>query len=253
MPTEKTTSTKKSTRKSAPKKTAAKKKAPAKARKTAVKEAKAKEKPAATKKSAAKEKKVEAPATTTAADTSSPAAQARERAKHKSQAEKDALMAKHLEEKDAVTAKLNEKIRGLIRLAKEQTYLTYKDINEALPESVNKPDEIENVISILENLEVNILDQSEVENYKQRLEQHEEEQDYCSRSRNHAGAGKVYWRAKVAWSRSTGSSRKTCTQAPPASRRRPAPSGSASDERRPAASSFSRREKACLTSGKYMK
>ena len=43
--------------------------------------------------------------------------------------------------------KLNERIRNLIRLSKEQSFLTYKDINQALPDSVNNPDEIENVIS----------------------------------------------------------------------------------------------------------
>ena len=31
---------------------------------------------------------------------------------------------------------INEKIRQLIRLSKEQGYLTFDDINEALPESV---------------------------------------------------------------------------------------------------------------------
>jgi RNA polymerase primary sigma factor len=31
---------------------------------------------------------------------------------------------------------INEKIRQLIRLSKEQGYLTFDDINEALPESI---------------------------------------------------------------------------------------------------------------------
>ncbi|MDG1667564.1 MAG: RNA polymerase sigma factor region1.1 domain-containing protein, partial [Opitutae bacterium] len=43
-----------------------------------------------------------------------------------------------------------------MRLSKEQSFLTYKDINKALPDSVNNPDEIENIISILQNLEVEI-------------------------------------------------------------------------------------------------
>jgi len=72
--------------------------------------------------------------------------------------------------------KLNEKIRQLIRLAKEQGYLTVQDINKSLPDSVNNPEEIENVISILENLEIDILDAEEVENYKARMEESEEEQ-----------------------------------------------------------------------------
>ena len=72
--------------------------------------------------------------------------------------------------------KLNERIRTLIRLSKEQSFLTYKDINKALPDSVNNPDEIENIISILQNLEVEILDDSEVEAYKARQEETEEKE-----------------------------------------------------------------------------
>jgi len=72
--------------------------------------------------------------------------------------------------------KLNERIRNLIRLSKEQGFLTYKDINKALPDSVNNPDEIENVISILQNLEVEILDDTEVEAYKARQEETEEKE-----------------------------------------------------------------------------
>jgi RNA polymerase primary sigma factor len=72
--------------------------------------------------------------------------------------------------------KLNERIRNLIRLSKEQGFLTYKDINKALPDNVNNPDEIENVISILQNLEVEILDDNEVEAYKARIEETEEKE-----------------------------------------------------------------------------
>ena len=72
--------------------------------------------------------------------------------------------------------KLNERIRNLIRLSKEQSFLTYKDINEALPDSVSNPDEIENIISILQNLEVEILDDTEVEAFKARQEETEEKE-----------------------------------------------------------------------------
>ncbi len=72
--------------------------------------------------------------------------------------------------------KLNERIRTLIRLSKEQGFLTYKDINKALPDSVNNPEEIENVISILQNLEVEILDDNEVEAFKARQEETEEKE-----------------------------------------------------------------------------
>jgi len=79
-------------------------------------------------------------------------------------------------------AGINEKIRYLIRLSKEQGYLTFDDINDALPESVDNPEDIENVISILQNLEIDILDPDEVDSYKQRQEEAEEEE---SRSSQH--------------------------------------------------------------------
>src|SRR5664280_332339 len=82
----------------------------------------------------------------------------------------------------AGSSNINEKIRYLIRLSKEQGYLTFDDINEALPESVDNPEDIENVISILQNLEIDILDPEEVDSYKQRQEEAEEEE---SRSSQH--------------------------------------------------------------------
>jgi RNA polymerase primary sigma factor len=64
--------------------------------------------------------------------------------------------------------KLNERIRELIHLSKEQGYLTYKDIGNSLPDKFNNPEEIDNVISILENLEIDIIDTNEVEAYKEK-------------------------------------------------------------------------------------
>jgi len=69
---------------------------------------------------------------------------------------------------------INEKIGGLIRLAKEQGFLTYKDINKALPGDVESAEEIENVITILENLEIDIIESDDVELYKQRIEESSE-------------------------------------------------------------------------------
>jgi RNA polymerase primary sigma factor len=80
------------------------------------------------------------------------------------------------EKKESADTDINEKIRLLIRQSKEQGFLTFANINEALPETIDSPDEIENVISILENLEVDIIDSEEVETYKQRLEESEEEE-----------------------------------------------------------------------------
>jgi len=77
---------------------------------------------------------------------------------------------------------INEKIRQLIRLSKEQGYLTFDDINEALPESVENQEEIDNVLSILQNLEIEILEPDQVEDYKQRQEEAEEEESRTSQN-----------------------------------------------------------------------
>ena len=71
---------------------------------------------------------------------------------------------------------INEKIRQLIRHSKVQGFLTFSDINEALPDTIDSPEEIENVISILENLDIDIIDSNEIETYKKRLEEEEEEE-----------------------------------------------------------------------------
>ena len=65
---------------------------------------------------------------------------------------------------------LNERIRRLISQGRSQGYLTYKNLNEGLPESLNNPEDIDNVIQILANLEIEILDNEEVERFKERQE-----------------------------------------------------------------------------------
>ncbi len=117
-----------------------------------------------------------------AAVVSKPPAPAPEPTKHSAPLAAIADAAKELKGKalESLTGDLNEKIRFLIRLSKEQGYLTYADINEALPESVDNPEDIENVISILQNLEIDILDPEEVEGYKARQEEAEEEESRTS-------------------------------------------------------------------------
>jgi RNA polymerase primary sigma factor len=62
---------------------------------------------------------------------------------------------------------LAEKIKELVRLAQEQGYLTYNDINDALPDSTATADELDDVLIQLRNLEVEIVDQAEVDRIKQ--------------------------------------------------------------------------------------
>jgi len=71
---------------------------------------------------------------------------------------------------------LSEKIRELLILAKEQGHLTCDDINDALAETIVTPDDLDQIYSKLNNLEVEIVDQSEVDRVKQPEAAEEEEE-----------------------------------------------------------------------------
>src|SRR5437867_5795966 len=64
-------------------------------------------------------------------------------------------------------ADLSEKIKDLIRLAREQGYLTFDDVHEALPETLISADGLAEVYRVLGNLDIEIIDQSEVDRAQQ--------------------------------------------------------------------------------------
>ena len=72
---------------------------------------------------------------------------------------------------------VQEKLRELIRLAKEQGYLTFDDLNEALPEQLNDPDEMETIMGRLRSMEIDIIDASDVDRYKDGKKDQDEEED----------------------------------------------------------------------------
>jgi RNA polymerase primary sigma factor len=72
---------------------------------------------------------------------------------------------------------LQERLRELVKLAKEQGYLTYDDINEALPDGMADPDEMDQVLSRLRAMEVDIIDASEVDRYKDGKKDTDDEDD----------------------------------------------------------------------------
>ncbi len=74
-------------------------------------------------------------------------------------------------------ADVQEKIRELIKLAKEQGYLTFDDLNEALPENVNDPDEMDAIMNRLRGLEIEIIDASDVDRFKDGKKDQEEEEE----------------------------------------------------------------------------
>jgi len=77
--------------------------------------------------------------------------------------------------KSSSGVELTEKVKELVRLAQEQGYLTYNDINDALPDNIVSPEELDEIYIKLRNLDVEIVDQAEVDRVKQ--PEPEEEED----------------------------------------------------------------------------
>src|SRR5688572_23027066 len=77
---------------------------------------------------------------------------------------------------------ISEKVKELVRLSKEQGYLTYNDINDALPDNIVNPDDLDEIYTQLHNLDVEIVDQAEVDVVKQ-PEQEEDENKEDSKMR----------------------------------------------------------------------
>ena len=70
-----------------------------------------------------------------------------------------------------------EKIRELIKLAKEQGYLTWDDLNEALPDGVNDPDLIDSIQTRLRAMEFDIIEASDVDRVKDLKKEQDAETD----------------------------------------------------------------------------
>jgi len=80
------------------------------------------------------------------------------------------------ESKRQPAAELAEKVKELVRLAQEQGYLTYTDINDVLPDSLMSPEDLDEIYIQLRNLEVEIVDQAEVDRIKTFTEVEEEDE-----------------------------------------------------------------------------
>ena len=69
------------------------------------------------------------------------------------------------------------RIRELIKLAKEQGYLTFDDLNEALPPDLTDPEELDLILIRLRKLEIDIIEASEVDRYKDVKKDSEEDEE----------------------------------------------------------------------------
>ncbi len=72
---------------------------------------------------------------------------------------------------------IESRIRELIKLAKEQGYLTFDDLNDALPKGITDADELDAILTRLRRMEINIIEASEVDRYKDGKKDNEEEEE----------------------------------------------------------------------------
>jgi RNA polymerase primary sigma factor len=72
---------------------------------------------------------------------------------------------------------VQSRIRELIKLAKEQGYLTFDDLNEALPADISDADELDAILTRLRRMEIDIIEASEVDRYKDVKKDEEEEEE----------------------------------------------------------------------------
>ena len=72
---------------------------------------------------------------------------------------------------------IQARIRELIKLAKEQGYLTFDDLNEALPEGITDADELDLILTRLRRMEIDVIEASEVDRYKDGKKDAEEEEE----------------------------------------------------------------------------
>ena len=68
----------------------------------------------------------------------------------------------------------NQKIKELVKLAADQDYLTYTDINDALPETMITPEEVEGIVILLRNMDISVIEAEEVDKFKKQAEKDEQ-------------------------------------------------------------------------------
>src|SRR6185503_9888084 len=70
----------------------------------------------------------------------------------------------------------------LVLTAKEAGYITYEEINEALPMSFDNPEEIDQVLIYLSGMDIQVLNQSELDRLKEKKREAKEHEAVAKRS-----------------------------------------------------------------------
>ena len=87
----------------------------------------------------------------------------------------DALL-KGKTEVDAAS-EIQARLRELIKLAKEQGYLTFDDLNEALPEGITDANELDAILTRLRRMEIDVIEASDVDRHKEVKKDLDEEEE----------------------------------------------------------------------------
>ena len=79
-------------------------------------------------------------------------------------------------ETDAAS-EIQARLRELIKLAKEQGYLTFDDLNEALPEGITDANELDAILTRLRRMEIDVIEASDVDRHKEGKKDLDEEEE----------------------------------------------------------------------------
>src|SRR5256714_729119 len=74
-------------------------------------------------------------------------------------------------------AELQLRLRELIKLAKEQGYLTFDDLNEALPDGITDANELDAILTRLRKMEIDVIEASDVDRHKEVKKDVDEEEE----------------------------------------------------------------------------
>jgi RNA polymerase primary sigma factor len=74
-------------------------------------------------------------------------------------------------------AELQLRLRELVKLAKEQGYLTFDDLNEALPDGITDANELDAILTRLRRMEIDVIEASDVDRHKEVKKDDEEEEE----------------------------------------------------------------------------
>jgi len=74
-------------------------------------------------------------------------------------------------------AEIQVRLRELIKLAKEQGYLTFDDLNEALPDGITDANELDAILTRLRRMEIDVIEASDVDRHKEVKKDPDEEEE----------------------------------------------------------------------------